>query len=601
MNQKPLTPPPSKAPSPDEAALQSMFKVEQVSKEFRGIIARRGAPVRPFGQVTNEDANWMKLHAYARAGLEEYNPCWTGEMESRPIPFVSTDRKPLYAAELMDKHIQAVFRFLVPQIVPHVQPINKVSSLGYPIHGNPGTGIDPRTGMQIFESKFDIVCDLFGPMQAGDFTAFIHMINTIGKRLQNDAPSKERTHQFLSSTGRIYQKLITALERQIKVPGLGLMIGSRTRTITQPPVINLYIQCWDSMLHNAIMKHPLCHSNMYEHKKWPDDSVFTTFDCKHYERYLGMAALVYAKAVGGEYERILTDLIHAPYIVPSDDWRAFFEITPQFRDGVYPQFASGLAPVAPLGKLTNICAQVEYFVTSEGMAEDDAVRIVFSGVSEGLFRWMYGDDNRVMGDPVKRKAFVDFMGTVFDIEIDDHPKYLGMELVPSTGEFMLPKSTYNLKLYQPERDFSWKEYPNMGMVERRAVFSSFGEPIIAQDTIPYENTLWDSIEHPYYMIVAASVAERMKASKAGITLNKWEVTDKDYLMTDTERMSSGQYWHFKPDVTATITLSLVGEHIKDMLTFKHAPFAAVPQPARNKQQPNIVLLGDEQKEEVYYE
>jgi hypothetical protein len=430
---------------------------------------------------------------------------------------------------------------------------------------------------------------------------FDDMINTIGKRLQNDPPSKDRDHQFITSEGEIVQRTITSKEREINVPEIGVMIGSRTRTITQPAVINLYIQCWDSMLHNAIMRHPLCHANMYEHKKWPDDSQFTTFDCKHYERYLGMAALVYAKSVGGEYERILLELIHAPYIVPSEDWKAFFEITPLFRDGVYPQFASGLAPVAPLGKLTNICAQVEFFIVTTNMSQDDAVRTVFSGSSPGLIRWMYGDDNRSWGDKGKRDEYVAFMSEVFDIEVDDEPKYLGMIFVPESAEFMLPKSTYDLKLYQPERDFSWKDYPNLGMVERRAVFSSFGEPIIAKELIPYENTLWDAIEHPYHMIVAASVAERMKASRSGVTLNKWEVTDKDYLMTDAERLASGQYWHFKPDVTASITLSLVGDHIKDMLTFKHAPFSAVPTPAAGKKQPNVVLMGDTTKEETEYE
>jgi hypothetical protein len=594
MNPNPSLKKQPKAPSPN---LQSLFVVKRVGKEFRNIVARRGAPIRPFERVSNYDANWMKQKAYDNAGLSEYNDCWTGEMRSRPIPFVSTDRKPLYAQELMAKHIKAVFAFIVPQMVPHVQPINKVSSLGFPIHGNPGTGMDEKTGMQLYESKFDIVCEVFRILQSGDFSMFDDMINTISKRLQNESPAKEREYQFITSAGDIVQRIIKREDRLINVPDLGMMVGSRTRIITQPAVVNLWIQCWDSMIHNAIMKHPLCGANMYAHEKWPSDASFRTFDCKHYERYLGMAAITYAEAVGGRYGEVLLNLIHAPFIVPSDDWKAFFEISPQYKSGVYPQFSSGLAPVAPLGKLTNICAQVEYFTTHKGMNQDDAVKTVFSGSSIGLNRWMYGDDNRVMGDASEMESFISFMSTVFEIEEDEKPKYLGMEYTPETAEFMLPESTYNLKLYQPERDFSWKDYPNLGMVERRDVFSKFGVPSIPKNIIPFENGLWDAIEHPFHMIVASSIAERMKAAKQGVTLNKWEVTDKDYLMTDQERLSSGQYWHFKPEVTATIVLSLVSDEIKDMLTFKHAPFTPVPPPAR-KQTTRIVLDGSDQHNET---
>jgi len=155
------------------------------------------------------------------------------------------------------------------------------------------------------------------------------------------------------------------------------MIGSRTRTIVRPPVLNLWLQCWDSMLHNAIMSHPLCDSNVYRHEKWPTGSSFITFDCKHYERYLGMAAITYASTIGGAYGSKLDMLIRYPFIVPSDDWLNCFEVQPLFKKGVYPQFSSGLSPVAPLGKLTNICAQVEYFHTHKHLDKASAVATVF--------------------------------------------------------------------------------------------------------------------------------------------------------------------------------------------------------------------------------
>jgi hypothetical protein len=538
-------------------------------------VPRRGAPVRPFPGVSNYDANWMKLQAYERAGLEEYNPCWTGEMAMRPIPFVSTDSKPLYAQQLMKKHIGSVFDFLLPQIKPHVQPINKVSSLGFPINANPGDGKD-ETGQPAYQSKFDVVVDLFHILQSGDYSMYDRGYNTIGVRKQNEPPSKEREFQFITADGDIVQRTITAVEREITVPELGTMIGSRTRTIVRPPVLNLWLQNWDSMIHNAIMEHPLCDSNVYQHEKWPSGATFITFDCKHYERYLGMAALTYAEAVGGKYGEKLDMLIRYPFIVPSLDWRQFFEIRPLFREGVYPQFSSGLSPVAPLGKLTNICAQVEYFCTYEHMDPKSAVAVVFSGTSNGLRRWMYGDDNRVMGDTSKMRQFVDFMATVFDIEEDENWKYLGMEYTKETNEFMLPVSTYETKLYQPERDYTFKDYPHLGMVERRGVFSQFGKPIISKDLIPFEDTLWQAIDIPYHTIIAKATAERIKAAHLGVNLNKWMLTDKEYLMTDTERLSSGTAWHFKPEVTASIVLSMVGATVKSKLSFREAPFTPVP-------------------------
>jgi len=141
----------------------------------------------------------------------------------------------------------------------------------------------------------------------------------------------------------------------------------------------------------------------------------------------------------------------------------------------------------------------------------------------------------------------------------------------------LPKDTYNLKLYQPERDFEWKDYPNLGMVERRATFSKYGEPEIGRIIIPYEDELWNAINHPFVEVAAAAVAERIKASQKGIQLNKYLVTDKDYLMTEEERIASGLYWHLKPDVTTGIVLSLVGNNVRERLTFKHARFTPIPQ------------------------
>jgi len=519
----------------------------------------------------------MKVNAYEHAGYTDYLQCWTGEMAMRPIPFISTDEKPLRAQQYMAKYLPAVFDYLVPKCKPHIQPINKISALGYPITGNPGTGLN-EDGVKEFESKFDVVLTYFQELQAGDYSLYDEGYHTIGVRLQIESPEKVRRFQFIDDDGTVFEQDITGVDREIEVRDLGTMIGSRTRTIVRPPILNLWLQCWDSMIHNAIMEHPLCDSNVYTHERWPDGANFLTFDCKHYERYLGMAAITYAEHVGGIYGEKLDMMIRYPFIVPSASWRSFFRIQPLYSPGRYPQFSSGLSPVAPLGKLTNICAQMAYFVEHLGYNIQTAVVTVLGGTSPGLRRWMYGDDNRVMGDRAKMDDYVRFMGDVFDIEVEDRPKYLGMVYVDEKHEFMLPAETYVTKLYQPERDFSFKDYPFLGIMERRNVFSNFGEPVISSKLIPYEDKLWDAVDMPYHAIVGMAMTEKTNALRAGLKINKWDVTDKDYLMTDQEKADSGQYWHLTGDVVATIVNAIVGPKIKERLIFRDAPFAKVPEP-----------------------
>jgi len=563
--------------APGNNDIQSMFSVKPAAAGFRKAVPRRISSIRPFKNIPNYDANAMKVRAYEFSNLTEYIPCWTGEKATRPIPFVSVDPKPLRAQEQFERFIQPLFDYLLPHVAPATQSINKISSLGYPVNMNPGSGCDSR-GVKTHQSKFDVVLELFEPMQAGDFSIYRDAYHTIGVRKQNESPTKEREFQFINGQGEIYQKTITASERTITVPQLGEMIGSRTRTIVRPPVVNLWLQCWDTIIHNTILSYPLCDSNVYVSTEWPSDSHFVTFDCKHYERFLGMCALSYAEAVGGIYGEQLKLLIYAPYIVPSDDWTRFFEIRPQFREGVYPQFGSGLSPVAPLGKLTNLCVQIGYFTEIKHQDLRTAIATVLSGVSDKMRRWSYGDDNRILGDKSEVSDFCRYMGEYLDVEIDEEPRYLGTVFRRDTGRWMLPRDTYNLKLYQPERDYEWKDYPNLGMVERRATFSKYGEPEIASSIIPYEDELWNDIGHPFVEVAAAAVAEKMAAMRKGIQLNKYLVTDKDYLMTEAEKISSGLFWHFKPEVTASIVLSLVGNDVRDRLTFKSMPFTPLPVP-----------------------
>jgi len=574
--------------------VDALFQVTNVSRSMRRVIPRRIPAVRPIKGLTNQQINFMKCAAYEHAHLEEYKPCWTGEMAMRPIPFVSTDPKPKRTQAVFSRYIHDVLAFLVPEITPGIQTINKISSLGYPINANPGSGVDPTSGEQVFESKFDVVLNLFQSMQDGDFSLYEDGYHTVGVRKQNEPPSSKRVFQFIGDKG-IYEKQITAADRAISVPQLGVMIGSRTRLIVRPPVVNLYLQCWDTLLHNAIKRHELCEANVYARTQWPDDTHWRTFDCKHYERYLGLCAISYAAAIGGAYETELLKLIDYPFIVPDDKWSKVYEIRPRYSETTYPQFSSGLSPVAPLGKLTNICCQVAYFHEEQKQDIHTAIATTLSGISEGMRRWSFGDDNRLTGRKDAIDAFCKFMEQYFDIEYDDTPTYLGTIYRPDLRRWVLPARTYNLKLYQPERDFDWKDYPSLGLFERRETFIRYGEPEIGGDIIPFENSLWDAVGHPFVEVAAAAVAERQRAMKKGIELTKLLVTDKSYLMTETEKAASGLFWHLSADVTATIVLKLVGERIRGMLRFRDMPYMPIPKGKTNRV-PYSDSLGTKQDE-----
>jgi hypothetical protein len=333
-------------------------------------------------------------------------------------------------------------------------------------------------------------------------------------------------------------------------------------------MINLYIQVWDTMLHRAIMKFPLCEANVYTKVEWPHDAPFASFDCKHYERCLGMVVFKYCEVIGGRYGEWLSKLARDPFLVPSASWRTQWLVRPRFSNSVFPQFSSGLCCVSTLGKLANICVQVGYFHEVEGLAISDAVQATLSGEHDGLRRWMYGDDNRVMGAKPKRIKFGSYMNEHFDIEWDETPTYLGTRFRPDVGRFLLPSDTYNLKLYCPERDYSFKSYPNLGYVERRKTFAQYGEPEISTLIIPYEDELLDSIGHPFHTFVVESVKEQIEARRKGETLTAHVLTDKEYLMTPEEQLNSGMFWGLPTPRTRAIVLNLVSENIKRKLTFK---------------------------------
>jgi hypothetical protein len=558
---------------PTEQVKSGLYEVTAASEYEYSLIPKRKGPVRPIPGLTMYDAQWMKVGAYEAAGLTDFLDCWTFEPKARSIPFVATDPKPQRALEAFRKYAPAILDFLVPQITPHVQTYNKISAAGYPINANPSTyeetqRVAQRANIQAPEAsnKFDLLLTLFKELDAHDISRYDHSFGTLGGRLQVEDPNKTRLMLFIGDDGVVYEKTVTREDKTEYIKELaGKFVGSRYRGVLNPAVINLYIQCWDTMLHRAIMKHPICYANIYTKERWPSGLKFSTFDCKHFERYMGMIVFEYANLVGGYYGQWLTKIASDPYLVKSDTGKRAFKIKPIYRAGQYPQFGSGISCVADLGKLTNAAVQVGYFVSVHKMAIQDAVQVCFSAEHAGLRRWMYGDDNRLMGNVHEMQRFTNWMGDHFDIEIDDQLVYLGTTYRSDLDRWVLPKKTYNLKLYQPERDFDWRTYPALGNVERRKTFSEYGEPEIAKHIIPLEDNLFSDVGHPYHEMVAAAMAEKHKMETLGQTLSREEATDKEYLLTPEQQIQSGMFWGLPATETRRIVLSIVSENIKQKL------------------------------------
>lgn len=551
------------APAGSTRDVSQYFSVKEVDNSFKQAIPRRKPPVRPIWNMTAKEADEIRLKAFEKWDLAEFADCWTFELRKRPVPFVSTDDRPKRVAEVFKMYIQDVLAVLVPEMVPHIQVYNKVSRLGCPINANP---VD-EDGRLL---KMDLILEYFKYLDDGDISPWSNSYYTLNTRLQNEEPTKEREMQFISSDGKLYSELVDRRAYRDYLPELGReAIPPRTRGVFCPALINLYLQVWDTMLHRAIMRHPLCDANVYTREEVTSTDDWGSFDCKHYERYLGMLVEPYAQAIGGRYEAWMMKMLHDPYLVPSDDWKKCFLIKPLYGPGVYPQFGSGLCNVSTLGKLANICVTVHYFVTLKKLSRMQAVLNTLSGSYESLRRWMYGDDNRIRGPACARDEYTEFVSDYFEITLDNIATYLGTVLRPDIRRFVLPRRTYNLKLYQPERDFSFKAYPALGLVKRRETFITYGEPEIGSEIIPYEDELFASVspDNAWPMYVHAAHREEMEARARGQAINAYAVTDKEYLLTDEQALASGQFYGLPLERTRTIVHSLVGPHIKSKLKF----------------------------------
>jgi hypothetical protein len=388
--------------------------------------------------------------------------------------------------------------------------------------------------------KRTVLFGFFDQFDAGDFSAMDeHMVTTLGRRNQHEDPEKTRNLPFISNDGKCYEEVVDRRRYSEPVRSLSddVRVPMRTRIVNGPAVSNLYLQVVDTQIHSYLSSTPLCDSNIFA--PLPHLDNVRSFDCKHYERDIGLLVDAWGAIVGGVYERELFKLAHAPFVVPSDDWKRCYSIKPKLRPGQYLQLGSGLCVVSTLGKLANICVQIGYFVDVKKLAINDAIDATLRGHYDGLRRWAFGDDNRVSGNEVEAEMFITWMSDHFNVAEDEKPQYLGAMWNQTDQRSYLTMESYIVKYGLRERDFSAYPFPYLGQVKRREKYKADGVRTIGLEVQPFEEELYASIGIPWYNIIKNSAKEAQLAHKLGLKLTEHMVLEKEYLSDPKELLSSG--------------------------------------------------------------
>lgn len=562
--------------------ISDLYDVKPAPRSLMEKIPKRKRPARPYPLLTAHQAEYVMQNLMKRFGYDEYLDSWSFEMRKRTIPYVSTDERPRRVADKFKMYGPHIMDAILPQIKLKKQTYNKVSALGWPINKNPNAERkseapeDPSDWSGILNelrarltntAKRNVLFDeFFTRFDAGDFSGFEEQFNTGNTRGQPESPDKIRELPFISADGSVYledvdrrkyAEPIRSLSDKEKVP-------LRHRLVVNASVINLYLQVWDTQVHSYLISHPISDSNMYTRMIW-DRETFVTFDCKHYERTIGMIVPLWAELVGGEYGQQLMAMATAPYLLPADDWKSCWFVRPKIGPGKYMQLGSGLSVVATIGKLANLAVAVGYYVEIKKLPIKAAIEVAFAGEYDGMRRWAFGDDNRLTGDAGEIERFLEYVGDHFDIELDEKPQYLGFVWRSDLHRWMLRNETYIVKGGLRERDYSFYTFPFLGQIERRNTFREFGEPIVAEQVMPYEDALYADLGESMHSVATKATQENMIARELGVMLTREMVTDKDYLLTDEQKLASGLSFELPLERVAHAVKVLVGKSMQEKL------------------------------------
>jgi hypothetical protein len=484
-------------------------------------------------------------------GLDDIAGCTTGEMRSRPVPQVFKISETKALTDLFSDWAPRIYTRLMAEIVPPLQTLNKTSRLGWPVFKS------PPSKKPILQRYFSRIVD-----EGVEFMNDAFIIMNV--RLQAESKRKKREFLFIDSNGEVYSQEVGARERQIETP-VGRRTGSRTRLVFNLPVANLLTQVFDSAAHNALLKYPAFHHNMYSVAgagRLSPHAVF--FDVSHFERHTSEIVRLRSRIIGGRYGEIGALFDSLPFLCPTDDWKRKMLLWPNRDAGFSDQFASGYSPVAPVQKEIFWALYSAFAVEMLGLQPDSALSWVAQGGDHRLRIINYGDDNVADGDPGVLRELLPFMNQYLAAQEEDPPKFLGF-LYTHAG-WKLGVTSYLSKTYlnerrpsTPERKSNFRKFPAFGWVEKRKTYAKYGVPELVTKVFPEEDYQLAQVGIPWSKIETQAAVESIQArDQAGLLDENW-ILGKDWLMTPEDKLATGEFDGLYPEETEPLLRALLSK------------------------------------------
>jgi len=490
---------------------------------------------------------------FDRFSMPQYSHMVTAEMKSRPIPHVFESKIMRPLINLFTEWQPHTMRWYLKQLEAPYQTFNNTSRVGYP------TFTRPDDKLAFLRPHISSVC-------GGDLSRYEDGYIAMNVRCQVDPRGKEREFLFISDDNDVYMKRITSENRLVRTP-VGVRTCSRTRLVFNLPEYNLVKQPLDTAIHNVFLRYPAFHHDMFNNRLLPVRGYHICMDVKHFERATAECNRIRAAMLGGVYSKCASLTAALPFAVPTDDWRGARKVFVDRIGGYSDQYASGDSAVAPSQKEILMAIYASFFHKELGYSKDACVQQVALGGDHRLTIRNYGDDNSFDGDKKVVEAFMQYAALFLTVEEEKPPKFLGFVWSTERRKWELPIESYLTKNYLSERapHTNFRKYPFMGWVEKRKVYQTLGQPIVASKVFPAEDDLMASFGLPWYEILRRADIERQESMRANIELtNPLFTLEKDYMMTPEQRIATGLYTGLKPEDTLPILKAMLSaENFKE--------------------------------------
>jgi hypothetical protein len=503
----------------------SPFPDKKVARQI--VPPRRGAVLSPPGLMWRQAVRLQEA-LFSEFGLEDLAKCTTGEMPSRPIPQFFNPKQVEPLRRLYAAYAPDLFAEILPQLKVPLQPLNRISKLGWPHFNRP-------------ESKRPVVLSEFKEVARRGVDSYLQgAFVSQNVRLQDESPKKTRSFQFIGKDGVAYNKQVSGPQREIPTP-VGPRTGSRTRLVFNYPVLNLVKQVYDTAIHNTLLTYPVFHHNMYErHSSLVRPDSVRAFDIKHMERFTAGVIEERGEVIGGNYGKLQRAFLNLPFLCPSDDWKSYWLV--KAAPGSMVQFGSGDSAVAPSQKEAFYCVYRQVVADLLGLRGRAGHEFVLKGGDSRLQILNYGDDNFVSGDPSLLKEVGPLLASVLDVEEEDPPAFLGFAY--REGRFELRPRSYLVKTYLNERPPGrfFRKYPYFGWREKRKTYMQYGDQVKMNKIFAAEDSLLARTELSWReVLLRAQEEENRLAKDAGSWRAVNLILGKEYLLTAEEKLASGQY------------------------------------------------------------